>query len=237
MSLEKYYIPADGEIIAGCIDGRCGCGNCHPNSAGASLSLYVAARLLGSEIEINDFFKRLQTKNIPLSAHIDEHNASDPEKTGCGFNDRLDEILEKLAKPESRQKIFEQIKEIDPKFDRSILDEIGAVALSMVLEETPRERLAAIENTGGTIEKLINNHEERKVKINMVPGTTLDRGKSDGKYFNVDAWAFEPSARAVLNAIGTCGETMITKFISTLTALNVATRDVLNAEAEIEIRH
>ena len=234
--MENGYISAEGEIIAGCIDGRGGSKNHYPNSAGASLSLFVAARLLGFEIEADEFFRELATKGLALGAHIDEHSATAPDKTGCGANDRLDEILGKLINNESRQKILEQIRTLDVEIDDHVLEEAAAIAASLDLD-TSRERLAAIEDAGGVVEKLTGDHEETAVIVNLVSNTTLDRTKSDGKYFNVDVWAFGPSARAVLTTLNkNIDESVIAKFVLILIAFNLATAQVLAPTAPIKLR-
>jgi hypothetical protein len=230
---DNCYVRADGEIIAGCIDGRCGCKNRYPNSAGGSLSLYVATRLCGYDVDERQFYADLVKKGYPLGAHIDQH--ANDVKTGCGANDRLGEILNKLADEQSRTKILNQMESLT-KIDRLILDEIGALATHLVLG-TPRERLAAVESAGGVVETLTGDHEETEILINTVVGTTLDRTASGGRAFNVDVWAFESSARAALEIIGQSADNeAVNQFVTTLIAFNLATGTVLNPTAKIIIR-
>jgi hypothetical protein len=225
----KWYVPAEGNIVAGCIDGRCGCKNHYPNSAGGSLSLYIAARLCGYEIDQDQFYANLAGMSCPLGAHTDEHNAENPDKTGCGANDLLDEILREIAGAESRAVILERMeKYLGEAPEKRVADQIGEIAANFTLS-TPRERLNAIVSAGGSVDELEGGHEEEEIWINFVPNTTLDRNQSQGKIFNVDAWSFVDSARAALSAIGITEPPteQIDQFVAALTIFNFATAEVL----------
>jgi hypothetical protein len=233
--VNNCYVPAEGDIVAGCIDGRCGCRKLWPNSAGGSLSLYVAARLSGAfDGDEKEFFAKFAGTDMPLGTHTDQH--ANDTKTGCGASDRIGEILNIIADEDSRQEIFNQMKSLELGVDIQVLEKMGEVAASLTLG-TPRERLTIIEDAGGEVEELTGDHEEEEVLVNFVPGTTLDRNQSAGKAFNVDAWAFEPSARATLTILGQPADTeAIDRFVTALTAFNLATGKVLNPTAKIKAR-
>jgi hypothetical protein len=241
---DKCYVPANGEIVASCIDGRCGCRNRCPNSAGGSLSLYVAARLCGYEIDQNQFYASLVKMGCSVGAHIDERSAMNSDKTGCGANDCLNEILDKVADADSRAVISERVKKcLGKALEQALLDEIGEAAISGLVLSTPRERLDTIVGVGGSVDELKGDHEEDEIWINLVPNTTLDRDQSRGGIFNVDAWAFASSARAALSVIGIVepSSRQIDQFVAALTVFNFATGAVLKLKdspsTKIVVRH
>jgi len=235
-----WYVPADGDVVCACIDGRrfADQQNFGPNSAGGSLSLLVAAKLCGYDVpDFAKFYKNLITNGVKLGAHIDEKDSQNLTKTGCGANDRLDEILEKIADKNSRAEILKQMKKLlEMALDKNVANEIGHPAAKIKLG-TAHERLAAIQKAGGQVDELIGEHEEKTVIINLKTGTTLNREQSKGKMFNVDAWAFEKSAKIILMTLGEeITDTAIKKLIAALTMFNFATAMVLNPGAKIIVR-
>jgi len=240
VDFSDYYVAADGDVICACIDGRhfAGHQNFGPNSAGGSLSLLIAAKLCGYNVlGLTEFFQNLTANGVKLGAHIDEKNSKDLVKTGCGANDRLDEILEKIADKNSRAEILEQMKKLlEMAPDKNVANDIGRSAAKIKLG-TAQERLAAIQIAGGRVDELVGEHAEKTVIINLKSNTTLDREKSEGKTFNVDAWAFENSAEAVLSTLGEkVTDATIEKLIAALTMFNFATAMVLNPSAKIFVR-
>ena len=217
-----YYFTEIGRgenvVVSACIDGRLPAETASlqlsPNSAGGSLSLWVAHRLTGGKLRTEDFFKELLAAGVHIGDHTDDH--AHGESTGCGANDKFSSILGLIAdtvdlETSTSGEIFKGIAllrealGLTPQTDTKSL--IKAARELFGNAETPLQRMASIEQSGsGPV--LTGAHCEVAVIINSQAGTTLNRQRFIDDYegvisaFNVDAWAFEQSAVTTLKAMG-----------------------------------
>jgi hypothetical protein len=208
----EYHRLTSKNIICKCIDGRNSKDGLEgPNSAGGTLSLLVAddmtsQRFISSEEPITDGMRRLTTELVeqgqPVGVHADTHASG--EHSGCGANDKLPMVYAMMVK--KAEKIRELAAAILGKdVPQEIHDMIVSRATSRVLFSPGDQVRAAVVETAGdsASETLEGAHQEIVAVVNLIPGTTLDRDKleaeTDGtkQAFNVDAWAFEESARVI----------------------------------------
>ncbi len=207
-----FHKDIDSTIVSGCIDGRCGAESPHASSAGGTISLMVARDLTRDYKDGFDTTAELmrQTTQIltdrgyQIGDHVDDH--AEGEKTGCGANDNLEKIYRVIArKGDAIRDLARQLGFGDLVGDDEICERIEQAAADRAVFSQPDEVMEAIKNTpGSTVEELHGGHNEAMIVINNNPGTTLDHqlmadelGGEDLEAFDVDAWAFEASARAV----------------------------------------
>lgn len=233
-----HHRPTAGNIICKCIDGRnCEGGLEGPNSAGGSLSLLVAddltsQRYISTEdpitIGMERLVRELDAQGQPIGVHTDEH--AEGEKSGCGANDKLPEIYAMMVKKaEHIRELTEMI--LGKPVPSDTHDMIMARATERVLFSPGGEVAGTVADIVGdeSIETLEGSHKEIVAVINLVEGTTLDRASlqdvTSGEYqaFNIDAWAFEQSARVISHD----DDDMIEAKVIAMTYYNIATALVL----------
>lgn len=230
----------EGAIICKCIDGR----NCvhslkGPNSAGGSLSLLVADDLTTRRfISVNEstaagmtnLATHLTEAGLPVGVHADTH--AEGEKSGCGANDKLSPIYAMMVKnAEAIRGLAEAILGLPiPQDIHNMImgNATERVVFSTGIEVKEAAIAVASEKASETLE---GEHQEIVAVINKVVGTTLNRDEAEvatgGKYqaFNVDAWAFEASAKAI--AADKDDDMEVQAKIIALTYYNLATALVL----------
>lgn len=231
-----YHRRCEGTIVCKCIDGR-DCADCiyGPNSAGGTLSLLIAddltsQRYVTSEQTLaegaDNLAKDFSERGLPIGIHESDHATG--ERSGCGANDEIEKIYAMLLKkPEHIRGLAESL--IGP-----ISDDTHNMIMSRALERivfgSGKDVRDAFTDVAGddACETLEGEHKEIVTTINFVRGTTLDRkvlaADADEKYqgFNVDAWAFEDSARTIAT-----DEADVRAKIVALTYYNLATALVL----------
>jgi hypothetical protein len=229
----EYHDATQKHIVCKCIDGRKATDALEgPNSAGGTLSLLVAddltsRRYINLDDSIATGFERLTRelyeRGEPVGVHTDTHATG--ENSGCGANDKLPTIYAMIVREHA---YIRQVAE-------SILGEPIAddVHESIVARASERQAFSSGSDVASSVvgasEKLEGQHNEVVAVINLVPGTTLDRERVASVYgdelqaFNIDAWAFEASARMISED----NEDMIAQKIIALTYYNIATALVL----------
>jgi hypothetical protein len=236
-SIDSFYVPTSAQVVATCIDGRLPDAGetLNPNSAGGSLSLWVAAVLSGAEITLEEFLRRLRANDVNVGSHTDTH--AHGAATGCGANDKLEKILTVLADSNALNRIKTLMESVGVDLGPHARAHLKAAAVGMLAKQalgSASERLACLSNLG-PCDVLVGSHDELVVIINTVPGTTLSRRKLAqqlGAYaaaFNVDAWAFDGSIDAIVAA---CDfeqpkEFLVETLKINLVAFNLATAFVL----------
>jgi hypothetical protein len=234
----EYHRQTNKNIICKCIDGRnCEDGLEGPNSAGGTLSLLVAddltsQRFITTDETIEVGMRRLTTElteqGQPVGVHADTNATG--ENSGCGANDKLPEIYGMMVKKaEHIRELTELI--LGAPVPRNIHDLIMSRAAERVLFSPGSSVESVVTKVAGddASETLQGGHQEIVAVINKVTGTTLDRDELElatvGEYqaFNVDAWAFEASARAISEH----DDDMIDAKVIALTYYNLATALVL----------
>lgn len=234
----EHHRAVSGDIICKCIDGRnCEQGLEGPNSAGGTLSMLVADDLTSQRfittnepiaVGMERLTKELDDQGQPIGVHTDEN--ANGEKSGCGANDKLPEIYAMMVKKAEHIRELTELILGMPVPDE-IHDMITVRATERVLFSPGSKVASAVTEVAGeeSVETLEGSHKEIVAVINLVEGTTLDRdglhAVTGGKYqaFNVDAWAFERSARVV----SVSEDDMIDAKVIALTYYNLATALVL----------
>jgi len=234
----EHHRAVSGDIICKCIDGRnCEQGLEGPNSAGGTLSMLVADDLTSQRfittnepiaVGMERLTKELDDQGQPIGVHTDE--SANGEKSGCGANDKLPEIYAMMVKKAEHIRELTELILGMPVPDE-IHDMIMARATERVLFSPGSKVASAVTEVAGeeSVETLEGSHKEIVAVINLVDGTTLDRdglhAVTGGKYqaFNVDAWAFERSARVISES----EDDMIDAKVIALTYYNLATALVL----------
>lgn len=234
----EHHRIVSGDVICKCIDGRnCEAGLEGPNSAGGSLSLLIADDLTSQRfittsepiaVGMARLSEELDAQGQPIGVHTDEHASG--EKSGCGANDKLPEIYAMMVKKaEHVRELTELI--LGKPVPNDVHDMIMSRATERVLFSPGSEVASVVTNVAGeeSIETLEGSHNEIVAVINLVESTTLDRDSlqtaTGGTYqaFNVDAWAFERSARVISES----DDDMIDAKVIAMTYYNLATALVL----------
>jgi hypothetical protein len=234
----RFYVAVGVDAIpCSCVDGRCPDRRqkLSPNTAGGTLSLWVAARLIDlTEVTFPEFLQCFDDRNLPIGGHTDEHAGA--EKSGCGANDKLSEILSFIN--QNYETVVDVLNLIEQDTDKKVARRMADKAIKLssgVKNENPVARLDAMRHAGGEISTLVGNHGELVAVINMVAGTTLDRFTLAEEYdenmtFNVDYWSFAGAARATLDALGQePTDDQVAQFVTALTLYNIATTFALGS--------
>lgn len=198
-------------IVAGCIDGRCGC-SLKPNSAGGTESLMVADDLVNQQFASGNGTTLGAYKNIlsflaKNGYQIGGHDALNARGgTGCGANEKLADIYRVIAEePELLQSLAEKIGVKVNDETSALLAANAAKRLGSVGFSESTELLSALESTVGTkkVDHLEGTHREVLIVINYRYGETLDREAvrrefgDEYQIFNIDAWAFQNTANLI----------------------------------------
>ncbi|PID31473.1 hypothetical protein CR983_00780 [Candidatus Saccharibacteria bacterium] len=206
-----FHRPTPSPVVSGCIDGRCG-GQSRASSAGGTISLMVAADLTRGGADervatadmLRQTIERLHDRHLPIGDHDDDHTAG--EKTGCGANDNLAKIYRVIAeKGDSIRDLARRLGFGELVADDAVCRAIEQAAARRSTFSTPADLTRVLLDTpDAVVDTLHGEHNEAMIVINRRPDTTLDHqamadaiGSEEFEAFDVDAWAFEDSARAV----------------------------------------
>ena len=216
--LGEYYVPAVQNIIGACMDGRPGStAEAVPNGAGGGLLYLVTDRLVrGNSDAINEANARVLGRigQIPATVHVHRDDHAHGEDAGCAAADKVSAIFTIIAQrgdqlrslatelglgSDSSDEAHQQI--IHHAADESkLVMASGNKLVTMVDAQLTKN---TDEPTGAHTDILHGNHHEAAVVMNQRTGTTLDRQalaqEFDQQYqaFNIDTWAFAPSAEAL----------------------------------------
>jgi hypothetical protein len=234
-----YARVAPDAVPCSCVDGRCP--QCQeaakielsPNTAGGTLSLWVAARMTNlTDDDWPTFLGKLSADDVPIGGHVDECAGAD--KSGCGANDKLFDISNFTEK--NYDTMTNALGAIEQNVDHNVTREMANKAIELSLDiknDNPVTRLNALRDAGAKVDTLTGNHGELVAIINKVKGTTLDRFALADKFgtnmtFSIDYWSFENAAQSTFKALDqpTTPET-IAKFVTAMTLYNIATSYVL----------
>lgn len=225
----EFHVATSEVVASACIDGRCG-GTVRPNAAGGTNTLAVAYDLL-NDIDMGylpsyrHVASRLKELGLPVGGHDDTH--ADDLKSGCGACDRLTEIYEFMATNANH------LRDVSASLGVSIDDEaherMNRNAEARHKFPTGVELKGEVEASDGTVDHLQGEHNEVIAIINMRAGATLDRDAVAAEFgpnyeaFNVDAWAFEAAARAIVGD----DEQAVSEMVAAQIRYNLATAHVL----------
>lgn len=153
---------------------------------------------------INELFDKL---GFVSGGHIDDHA---PENmTGCGAIDRVPEILSKITDPNYQEQLRELTKQVlGDEYNGEVADAIVGRLLSLEgmsdeyfkKDESGnllyrKEAIKALQkdNPNG-VSKLVGEHKEIAIVLNLIPGTTFHRDQfsvdnnNELQLFNYDFW-------------------------------------------------
>ncbi len=219
----KYYQRLEKlqRLICSCVDGRSPdeLGELTANGAGGSIGLYFMLLGTGTVDTMSNFAKTLKNAGLPLGAHDDDQGRN----SGCGANDRLLDILQKMQS--ARESIAKLRTGLGYGESTTDMDYLATVQSMMTPSEESgksagelaQERTASLEHvTGEKATHLVRQHGEIAALWNSARDeSTLNRSalsetarsadlhKDDGtemEIFNVDAWAFRGTAIMTLQA-------------------------------------
>lgn len=251
---DRWYGKADGVMVARCIDERLSETLRQvaeflmaPNAAGGTMTLVVADILTGGRITgsgtIAERFARmvdhLQSKGLLIGAHFDDHDHSEDGGSGCGACDKLGLIF--VFMHDMLDGLCEYARaELHLEIDDVMIEDMRRELQSQPEFSKGAEILSYLKGLpDGTVlvEKMLGLHDALAVMLNFIFGTTLDRralAKTGRSAFNVDCWAFEPSARLVY---GEDDQRQIVFAVAVMAVYNLATGGVLcNDEIRVGIR-
>ena len=218
--LGEYYVPAVQNIIGTCMDGRPGStAEAVPNGAGGGLLYLVADRLVrGDSDPIDKANARVlqQIGHTPATVRVHRDDHAHGEQAGCAAADKVGAIFTIIAqRGEQLRSLATELglggdisDETHQQIIRHAADESKLVVASghdlVTMVDT---RLAEnTEPTGAHTDILQGSHHEAAVVMNQRAGTTLDRQALAREFdrtsehhqaFNIDTWAFAPSAEAL----------------------------------------
>lgn len=219
--LGEHYVPAAQNIIGACMDGRPGStAEAVPNGAGGGLLYLVTDRLVrGNSDSINETNACVlgQIGQIPATVRVHRDDHAHGEDAGCAAADKVGAIFTIIAQhgeqlrslatelglgSDSSDEAHQQI--IHHAADESkLVMASGNKLVTMVDAQLAKNTDDTDEPTGAHTDMLHGNHHEAAVVMNQCVGTTLDRQalaqEFDQQYqaFNIDTWAFAPSAEAL----------------------------------------
>ncbi len=222
--LGEHYVPATQNIIGACMDGRPGStAEAVPNGAGGGLLYLVTDRLVrGNSDSINEANARVLGRigQIPATVHVHRDDHTHGEDAGCAAADKVGAIFTIIAQHGEQLRSLatelglgsDSSDEAHQQIIRHAADESKLVMASgndlvaMVDAQLAKNTDNTDEPTGAHTDILQGNHHEVAVVMNQRTGTTLDRHALAREFdrahehhqaFNIDTWAFAPSAEAL----------------------------------------
>ena len=218
--LGEYYMPAVQDIIGACMDGRPGStAEAVPNGAGGGLLYLVADRLVrGDSDPIDEANTRVlgQIGQIPATVHVHRDDHAHGEQAGCAAADKVGAIFTIIAqRGEQLRSLATELglgsdisDEAHQQIIRHAADESKLVMASGndLVAMVDAQLAKSAEPTGAHTDMLQGSHYEAVVVMNQRAGTTLDRQALAQEFdrahehrqaFNIDTWAFAPSAEAL----------------------------------------
>ncbi len=218
--LGEYYVPAVQDIIGACMDGRPGStAGAVPNGAGGGLLYLVTDRLVrGNSDAINEANIRVlgQIGQIPATVHVHRDDYAHGEDAGCAAADKVGAIFTIIAQHGEQLRSLatelglgsDSSDETHQQIIRHATDETKLVVASGndLVAMVDAQLAKSAEPTGAHTDMLQGSHHEAAVVMNQRTGTTLDRhalarefdrASEHHQAFNIDTWAFAPSAKAL----------------------------------------
>ena len=218
--LGEYYVPAVQDIIGACMDGRPGStAEAVPNGAGGGLLYLVTDRLVhGDSDPIDEANTRVlgQIGQIPATVHVHRDDHAHGEDAGCAAADKVGAIFTIIAQHGEQLRSLatelglgsDSSDETHQQIIRHATDETKLVVASGndLVAMVDAQLAKSAEPTGAHTDILRGNHHEAAVVMNQRAGTTLDRqalarefdrASEHHQAFNIDTWAFAPSAEAL----------------------------------------
>ena len=218
--LGEYYVPAVQDIIGACMDGRPGStAEAVPNGAGGGLLYLVTDRLVhGDSDPIDEANTRVlgQIGQIPATVHVHRDDHAHGEDAGCAAADKVGAIFTIIAQHGEQLRSLatelglgsDSSDETHQQIIRHATDETKLVVASGndLVAMVDAQLAKSAEPTGAHTDMLQGSHHEAAVVMNQRTGTTLDRqalarefdrASEHRQAFNIDTWAFAPSAEAL----------------------------------------
>ena len=218
--LGEYYLPAVQNIIGACMDGRPGStAEAVPNGAGGGLLYLVTDRLVhGDSDSIDEANIRVlgQIGQIPATVHVHRDHHAHGEDAGCAAADKVGAIFTIIAQHGEQLRSLatelglgsDSSDEAHQQIIRHAADESKLVMASGndLVAMVDAQLAKSAEPTGAHTDMLQGSHYEAVVVMNQRAGTTLnrqalaqefDRASAHRQAFNIDTWAFAPSAEAL----------------------------------------
>ena len=215
--LGEYYVPAAQDIIGACMDGRPGStAEAVPNGAGGGLLYLVADRLVcGNSDAIDEANERVlqQIGHTPATVHVHRDDHAHGEQAGCAAADKVGAIFTIIAqRGEQLRSLATELglgsdisDEAHQQIIRHAADESKLVMASGndLVAMVDAQLAKSAEPTGAHTDMLHGSHHEAVVVMNQRAGMTLDRQALAQEFnqqyqaFNIDTWAFAPSAEAL----------------------------------------
>lgn len=218
--LGEYYVPAVQNIIGACMDGRPGStAEAVPNGAGGGLLYLVADRLVrGDSDPIDKANARVlqQIGHTPATVRVHRDDHAHGEQAGCAAADKVGAIFTIIAQRGEQLRSLatklglgsDSSDEAHQQIIRHAADESKLVVASGddLVTMVDAQLAKSAEPTGAHTDMLQGSHHEAAVVMNQRAGTTLDRQALAQEFdrapehrqaFNIDTWAFTPSAEAL----------------------------------------
>ena len=215
--LSEHYVPAVQDIIGACMDGRPGStAEAVPNGAGGGLLYLVTDRLVrGNSDGIDEANVHVLGRigQIPATVHVHRDDHAHGEDAGCAAADKVGAIFTIIAQHGEQLRSLatklglgsDSSDEAHQQIIRHAADESKLVMASGndLVAMVDAQLAKSAEPTGAHTDILRGNHHEAAVVMNQRTKTTLDRQalaqEFDQRYqaFNIDTWAFAPSAEAL----------------------------------------
>ncbi len=139
----------------------------------------------------------LKDNKLALGDHRDTHTHDGHDACGCGFADRLPDIV-KMAQ-DQREEITNRLKNLGIKGIEKSYDVISNYPLDKI-QAKGEDLLSQIEDKGGTIETLDGEHKEQIAFVNLEEDSTLDTNglnRDRKQAFNLDLWAAIKQSQAL----------------------------------------
>lgn len=218
--LGEHYVPVVQNIIGACMDGRPGStAEAVPNGAGGGLLYLVTDRLVrGNSDDIDEANARVLGRigQIPATVHVHRDDHAHGEDAGCAAADKVGAIFTIIAQHGEQLRSLatelglgsDSSDEAHQQIIRHATDESKLVMASGndLVAMVDAQLAKSAEPTGAHTDILRGNHHEAVVVMNQRTGTTLDRqalaqefdrASAHHQAFNIDTWAFAPSAEAL----------------------------------------
>ena len=209
---DAVYSKVEGTAISGCYDGRpAETADIRIKGAGGTAGIAAALALIGQRDGSETFSQhtaRVARSIQSRGQKVGDHSGpihGDPEKdSGCGACDKARPALAYIAANDER--LAAVCEALGMTVDRIVGKRIAEAAAQLAAGgyvDAGKRVVDAIKAVGGdaSVEKLLGEHREGAVAVNMVAGETLDKTKlavavgDDLQAFGFDFWATDAAAK------------------------------------------
>jgi hypothetical protein len=152
-----------------------------------------------SPTSIRKQLSELTNSGFKTGFHVDDHSQS--PACGCGFCDRLPDILKTAVS--SRSEIKHRLTSLNPEMSSELeiaYERLRTFNIDGQIKISQQAIINEAQFIAANVETLTGHHEEQLAFLNTQPSTTFDTSTSANNHtqaFNLDLWAAQEQAQAL----------------------------------------